>query len=177
LKTVQKKTAPLIKKSPKRAKQKIEASVPAMEPSKTDARVQRNKSTHQSPACIFITGESPLVEQCAELCSGYGYSVSISWNEEPAQRPEFKSHGIKITRSIPANTSLALELTNIDIPAKKKNLEWFGSECAPTPAFYRADGPCSAWSMGWVQPPTGRRCGGPDFGRRGSQDGQGGRGG
>jgi 3-hydroxybutyryl-CoA dehydrogenase len=73
-----------------------------------------------------------MVEQYAELCAGYGYNVSLSWNEIPAQKPELKSHGIKVTNIIPTNTSLALELTNIDIPAKKKNLEWFDKTLAHT---------------------------------------------
>ena len=80
-----------------------------------------------APVRIFITGESPLVEQYADVCSEHGYDVYISWNEMPAQKPEFNNHGIKITNIIPANTSLVIELTNIDIFAKKKNLERFDS--------------------------------------------------
>ena len=83
-----------------------------------------------APVSIFIIGESPLVEQYAEMCSLHGYEVYISWNETPAQKPDFNTHGIKITNIIPVKTSLVLELTNIDIPAKKKNLEWFDTTLA-----------------------------------------------
>ena len=64
-----------------------------------------------------------MVEQYAELCAAYGYDVSISWNEQPIQKPVLHSSHIRITPLIPAHTALALELTNIDPLAKKNNLE------------------------------------------------------
>jgi 3-hydroxybutyryl-CoA dehydrogenase len=82
-----------------------------------------SKVTEATPARVFIIGESPMVEQYAELCNTHGYAVSISWNERLALKPEFKSEGIRITNIIPVNTSLAIELTNIDPVAKKRNIE------------------------------------------------------
>jgi 3-hydroxybutyryl-CoA dehydrogenase len=85
-----------------------------------------------TPARIFITGESPMVEQFAELCSEHGYDVSISWNEQPEQKPVLKSSSIKMSNIIPAHISLAIELTNIDHRAKKKNLERVDKALAET---------------------------------------------
>jgi 3-hydroxybutyryl-CoA dehydrogenase len=123
LKTTQKKNAKLNKKSPKKAKQKSTTPSTEMESAKANKIVQPNESTKQIPVLIFIIGESPMVEQYAELCIAYGYDVYISWNEGLTQKPEFKSGHIKITNVIPANISLAIELTNIDLLAKKKNIE------------------------------------------------------
>ena len=132
MKTNQRSKARLNKKAPKNVKQKGATPSPATESPKADKIVQLNESTKQTPARIFIAGESPMVEQYAELCTSHGYDVYISWNERPAQTPEFKSEGIKITNIIPANTSLAIELTNIDLLAKEKNIKRFDKALAVT---------------------------------------------
>lgn len=85
-----------------------------------------------TPVRIFITGEAPMVEQYAEVCAAHGYDVYISWNDKLAQKPEFSSDSITSTNSIPANISLALELTNIDVDAKKKNIERLDNALAVT---------------------------------------------
>jgi 3-hydroxybutyryl-CoA dehydrogenase len=89
----------------------------------TDKVAQANDSAKQSPALLFITGESPMVEQYAELCAAHGFNVCVLWNEQPLQKPVFKSSSIKISSTIPEKASMAIELTNIDLLAKKKNLE------------------------------------------------------
>lgn len=120
MKTNKKKTSKVSKKNKKDLKVNIKVS----------EATPQSTNLEQTPARIFITGESPMVEQYAELCIAHGYDVNISWNEWFAQNPEFKSNGIKITNIIPANTSLVLELTNIDTLAKKKNIEQFDKALA-----------------------------------------------
>jgi 3-hydroxybutyryl-CoA dehydrogenase len=88
-----------------------------------EAAQQLAENVKPNPALIYITGESPMVEQYAEICAAKGYDVCVSWNEQPFKLPEFKSSKIKILNSIPANVSIAIELTNIDLPNKRKNLE------------------------------------------------------
>jgi hypothetical protein len=122
LKTNKKKISEVSKKTKKDSKINIKAA----------DTTPGNINSKQTPARIFLTGESPMVEQYAELCSAHGYDVYISWNERLAKNPEFKSDGIKITNSIPANTSLVIELTNIDPLAKKKNIERFDKALAET---------------------------------------------
>ncbi len=135
MKTTQKKNIKLNNKSIKKVKPKNAIPSTAIESTKANKFVQTNESKKKIPACIFITGESPMVEQYAELCIAHGYDVYISWNERPVQKPEFKSDHIKITNVIPANTSLAIELTNIDLPAKKKNIERLDKTLAITAAI------------------------------------------
>jgi 3-hydroxybutyryl-CoA dehydrogenase len=86
---------------------------------------------HKSPS-IYITGESPMVEQYAEICSGHGYNAFISWNEAPAQKPSFKSSNITISASIPSSVSVAIELTNMDPSLKRKNIEKIGKAVSST---------------------------------------------
>jgi 3-hydroxybutyryl-CoA dehydrogenase len=132
LKTTHIKSVKLIKKSPKKANQKNLTPSTEMESTKADKNVQLNEGIKQTPARIFITGESPMVEQYAELCSAHGYEIHISWNEKPRQKPKFQTDRIKITNIIPANTSVVIELTNIDTIAKKKNIERFDKALAET---------------------------------------------
>ena len=120
MKTNNKKTSKISKRTTKPSK---------AHPRGAEASLPRGPSK-PAPVRIFLAGESPLVEQYAEVCSAHGYEVSVSWNEIPAQKPEFSTQGIKVTHTIPANTSVFIELTNIDIPAKKKNLEWFDTASA-----------------------------------------------
>lgn len=83
-----------------------------------------NSTLQPSAKTVFyIIGDTPLVEQYAELCAHHGYHPMIAWNKPPQQNPVFQSSNIKIATTIPAHSSLALELTNIDISSKKKNLE------------------------------------------------------
>jgi 3-hydroxybutyryl-CoA dehydrogenase len=49
--------------------------------------------------------------------------VCISWNESLTEKQSTFSTGTIISSTIPKNTSVAIELTNIDVLTKKKNLE------------------------------------------------------
>jgi 3-hydroxybutyryl-CoA dehydrogenase len=117
------------KKTPRISKNNAKGSKVNIKVTETTPPGPKLKPT---PARIFIVGESPMVEQYAELCNTYGYDVYISWNEKLAQKREFKSDRIKITNIIPANTSLIIELTNIDTLAKQKNIERFDKALAET---------------------------------------------
>jgi 3-hydroxybutyryl-CoA dehydrogenase len=87
------------------------------------AQRQRSKSRVPQRATVYIVGESPLVEEYAELCASRGYAVLVQWNEAPAVVPAFSSVSIRRTTVIPATTSVALELTNTNLPAKQSNLK------------------------------------------------------
>ena len=102
----------------------------ALKSTKVESSVQPNVNKKQIRALIFIAGESPMVEEYAELCSTHGYDVCISWNEPLEQKTKFKSDRIKVANNIPSNTSLAIELTNIDPLAKKNNIERFDKALA-----------------------------------------------
>ena len=68
-------------------------------------------------------GESPLVEEYAELCASKGYNVEVAWNVPPVTKPKFGTPHIKVSATIAPDTSLGLELTNTDKERKKRNIE------------------------------------------------------
>jgi 3-hydroxybutyryl-CoA dehydrogenase len=72
---------------------------------------------------VYIVGESPMVEEYAELCASKGYDVLIGVNESTQSAPKSLSQNIKRSSIVPSGASVALELTNTDIVQKRKNLE------------------------------------------------------
>ena len=86
--------------------------------------VPRSQESYKSDkALVYLVGEAPMVEQYAELCIAHGYDVCVSWNEPLTKKQNTLSPGIIISSTVPENISVAIELTNIDVLTKKKNLE------------------------------------------------------
>lgn len=71
-----------------------------------------------SAGAVHIAGESPLVEEFAELCAHKGMRVTAQWNE-PGTVPK----GVRRSSSMSPGTGVAIELTNTDSLIKKKNLQ------------------------------------------------------
>jgi len=96
----------------------------------------KEKDTVEKPAPrtsqIFILGESPLVEEYAELCAARGYSVIIAWNNPPKTKSRFDTRLIRTSSAIPATVSVGMELTNTDLEAKKQNLKKLDSALPAT---------------------------------------------
>jgi 3-hydroxybutyryl-CoA dehydrogenase len=91
----------------------------------TIQKVEIPGSQHDSKtekALVYILGEVRMVEQYAEIFITHGYDVCVSINE-PYLEEKTLSPNVIISSNIPKNTSAAIELTNIDITAKKKNIE------------------------------------------------------
>ena len=110
---------------------------------KPDQKGKKEKSL------LYIIGDSPLVEGYAELCSEKGYEVFVQWNS-PVQRE--KPKGYKQSNVIPATTSLALELTNTDLAAKRKNLVRLDKALPPTSAILSTSITVTATEQsGWIQ--------------------------
>ncbi|HEY6952406.1 MAG TPA: hypothetical protein VI758_08350, partial [Bacteroidota bacterium] len=88
---------------------------------------QKTKEKKKSPGTVaskvYIVGESPMVEEYAELCAQRGYDVLVAWNDPPASRPKFTSGRIKPSASIPSGVSVGLELTNTNLEQKRRNVE------------------------------------------------------
>jgi 3-hydroxybutyryl-CoA dehydrogenase len=68
---------------------------------------------------IHIVGESPLVGEYATRCLENNYSVSVRFN--PQEKGSLPS-GVKKTSTIPKGLGFAIELTNVAIDTKRKNL-------------------------------------------------------
>src|SRR3989304_2362216 len=104
---------------------------------KSDQRSAVSGQTSGGRAGLSIIGDSPLVEEYAELCGSKGYDVVVvrdSKGKFPPTR-EQKSKAFRETGAIPPETSLALELTNTDLPAKRKNIEQLSKALSPATAI------------------------------------------
>lgn len=72
---------------------------------------------------ICILGESPLVEEYASLCLNKGFDVSLRFNADAARNAHIKApRGARKVARPPKNVNLAIELTNISLEAKQRNL-------------------------------------------------------
>ena len=91
-----------------------------------------HQTAKQKNSQVYIVGESPLVEEYAELCASKGYGVLIAWNVPRESQRAFISSAIKSSTTIPSSASIGLELTNIDVQQKRKNLERLDKSLAPT---------------------------------------------
>ena len=82
---------------------------------------EKKKKTSQEKdrATVYIVGDAPLVAEYADLCTERGYDVVIQ----------------KQSAVIPPRTHLALELTNVDLESKKKNLLKLDKALPPTAAI------------------------------------------
>jgi 3-hydroxybutyryl-CoA dehydrogenase len=70
-------------------------------------------------AVVYILGDSPMVEEYIVLCSSHGYAVAYDAEGIGAVDASLA----RKTAKMPENVSFALELTNIDLEKKRKNLE------------------------------------------------------
>jgi 3-hydroxybutyryl-CoA dehydrogenase len=84
---------------------------------------EKSKAPEKTKAKVYIAGETPMVEEYAELCASKGYDVLIALNESHKGKPKFSSDAIKPTSAIPSGVSIGLELTNTNADLKRKNLE------------------------------------------------------
>jgi 3-hydroxybutyryl-CoA dehydrogenase len=86
-------------------------------------------------ARVYIVGDTPMVEEYARLCAAHGYEVFVEWNEVPARLPSFDSAKITRARKIPPGIALALELTNLDLVRKRRNIELLDKALPPNLAI------------------------------------------
>jgi len=89
----------------------------------TQKAKEKSKTGKSVAAKVYITGETPMVEEYAELCASKGYEVLVEWNEPPTSKHLFKSGTVKRSETVPPGVSIGLELTNTDVLQKRKNLQ------------------------------------------------------
>jgi 3-hydroxybutyryl-CoA dehydrogenase len=92
----------------------------------------KSASTKPGATKLYIVGESPMVEEYAELSASKGYEVALAWNVPPKEKLKFTSARIKPSASIAPNVSLAIELTNTDRERKRQNVEKLDKALPPT---------------------------------------------
>ena len=94
---------------------------------KKNQRAKSPKKAHRvhepERAIVYIVGDSPLVEEYISLCSSHGYGVVYDLDEKSRISDALAAGTVRKSAKIPANVSFALELTNIDLHKKRKNLE------------------------------------------------------
>jgi len=98
---------------------------------------KEKKKTSKRPAtrtALYIVGDSPLVEEYARLCSQRGYGVVIHRTSEEGSARR-KSDEFRQSAIVPPGTHLALEVSNIDLEAKKKNLQKLDNALPATAAI------------------------------------------
>jgi 3-hydroxybutyryl-CoA dehydrogenase len=86
-------------------------------------------------AVVYVLGESPMVEEFIGLCSLHGYAVVYDLNGKAQVPGDFGSSKVRQSAKIPLNVSFALELTNIDLEKKRKNLEALDAALPATTAI------------------------------------------
>ncbi|HAL54977.1 MAG TPA: 3-hydroxybutyryl-CoA dehydrogenase [Bacteroidetes bacterium] len=113
---------------------------------------KRTKSEGGAGAKVYIVGESPMVEEYAELCATKGYSVQVQWNQEPTRKPVFQSSHITCSSAIPTTSALALELTNTDLVRKRQNLDRLDRALPSTAAILSSSVTVTATEQsGWIK--------------------------
>jgi len=80
---------------------------------------------------VYIVGESPLVEEYAELSATCGFYAHVHWNQLPKKTFKIRSKNIRRSSAIPPDTTYGIELTNTDLEQKKKNLQRLDRALAP----------------------------------------------
>jgi len=81
---------------------------------------------------VCILGESPLVEEYASLCLNKGFEVLLRMDPQGAKGGQARiPRGARKVARPPRNVALALELTNISMESKRKNLVELDAVLAP----------------------------------------------
>src|SRR5512140_1581379 len=104
---------------------------------------------------ICILGESPLVEEYASLCLHKNFEVTLRFNAEGAKGAHIKvPRGARKVARPPKSVNLALELTNIDLDAKRRNLTELDAVLAPrTPVISSAVPATVSEQAAWLRHP------------------------
>lgn len=119
---------------------------------KTGKKTRPISAEKPAQAIVHIVGESPMVEEYAELCAARGYAVFVQWNEAPTPLPKFQSPAIKRSNVISRHTSVGIELTNTNIEQKKKNLQQLNKALDSTSAIISSSLTVTATEQStWIQ--------------------------
>jgi 3-hydroxybutyryl-CoA dehydrogenase len=120
---------------------------------KQKSKTREKKLPVQQPdkAIVYIVGESPIVEEHVALCSSHGYAVVYNLEARGQIPRNIESGPARRSSKIPGNVSFALELTNIDLEKKRKNLEAIDKALPATRAIVSSSVTVSATEQSsWV---------------------------
>jgi 3-hydroxybutyryl-CoA dehydrogenase len=119
---------------------------------KVKATEKKLRGQQPDKAIIYVVGDSPIVEEYVALCSSHGYAV-VYYLDAKGQIPSnIDSRLVRKSSQIPRNVSFALELTNIDLEKKRKNLEAFDRALPATTAIVSSSVTVSATEQSsWIK--------------------------
>ncbi|MDP2884056.1 MAG: 3-hydroxyacyl-CoA dehydrogenase family protein [Ignavibacteria bacterium] len=72
---------------------------------------------------VYIIGDGSIVAEYVSLCSSHGFSTVFDFNTPPETVPSFDSGLVRKSAQIPRDAAFALELTNVDLERKRRNIE------------------------------------------------------
>jgi 3-hydroxybutyryl-CoA dehydrogenase len=108
-----------------------------VKPKKTKARTNQKRAIRPeaTKAIVYIVGEVANVEVYAALCANHGYAVLYYCPESAALPASLSPIGARRQSKVPATASFALELTNVDLEQKRRNLELLDKTLPATTAI------------------------------------------
>ena len=103
-------------------------------------------------AVVYVLGDSPIVEEYIALCSSHGYAVVYDLDGNSQIPGTIDPRLARKSAQIPRNVSFALELTNIDLEKKRKNIEAFDKALPTTTAIASSSVTVSATEQSsWIE--------------------------
>jgi 3-hydroxybutyryl-CoA dehydrogenase len=127
------------------------ASIP--KPGKKGAAPQEPVQAASGGSVIFLTGETRLVREYAELCAAEGIRAVVKWNDPSQTTPEDKK--FKAASQPPKETRAAFELTVVDLSAKRENVGWLGRTLpAGVPILSSSVTVSATEQAGWIEDRT-----------------------
>ena len=84
---------------------------------------------------VYIIGDGPIVAEYVSLCSSYGFSTVFDLNTPPETDPSFDARLARKSAQIPRDAAFALELTNVDLERRRRNIEMLDRALPATTAI------------------------------------------
>jgi 3-hydroxybutyryl-CoA dehydrogenase len=112
---------------------------------------KKNPAKVSSSPLVYIVGESPLVEEYALVCKLKRYQVITRLNPGSVL-VDGKKEKARKSSTIPAKTSLALEVTNCDLQQKQNNIEQLDAALPADAAILTSSVTIAATEQaGWIR--------------------------
>ena len=108
--------------------------------------------TNPKRTSIYIVGDWPIVLEYVKLCPSHGFSVAYNCSQLPPELPQFEVQLVRKAAQIPPDAALALELSNVDLDQKRRNLELLDQALPSTTAIVSSSVTVSATEQSsWIK--------------------------
>ncbi|MCX6133489.1 MAG: 3-hydroxyacyl-CoA dehydrogenase family protein [Ignavibacteriales bacterium] len=102
---------------------------------KAPVRARAHENAGPDRTAVYIIGDWQIVAEFVPLCISNGFFVYFDFNTVPDNAPAFDPELSRKSAQIPRDISFALELTNLDLEQKRKNLTLLDKTLLPTTAI------------------------------------------